>query len=290
MHANWKLHVYYVVTTLLVIIAFIHFNFIDNERIFVTKTCDDYYFSHTYYKCDDGKKCFYNGLESDDCPNDILVHVLFLLVTLSVAIFSKYADVFFFHYMIQLGFWWCAFKYDYMTEKSEQVIINKSSFLLTVVPILHIIYEKRLAQVLDGNRDTFFFFFMPFWLFGINIDTFISMLDLKLSLSSEFNSDTTTVFLFVISVVFISSYQFYKIVQNEKVLTSMAYVFTVSLFTIPFFYTGMHIHIHHYLFALFTFPLIQCSRDDCFSFAIWGAMIGLFVNGVVVWGNDPLFY
>lgn len=288
----WFHILYYVVTVVTVVILHCYNNFIDNKRILVKDTCRfNYYYLHLhdYVYCED--TCYYFQDESDDCPT--IGPLVFAMAVIFVMIYcmlpGRKIDIYFFHYIVQMGFWYCAFKYDYQTLTIQKVLVEKGVYLGFVVPILHILYEKRLCEFLDRSDIVFLYFFIPFWVFGINLDSLNKVMGFQLSLTSEFKSNPVTLTLFVVLTVFLVIHQIFFIILKGTFIKSMIYIAVVALLMTPFLAIGMNIHVHHYLFALFTFPLITGPKDDMVTIVLYGTMVGAFVNGVVVWGPDPLF-
>lgn len=284
---------YYFLTLLIVVLLLCYNNFIDNKRIFIYDNCDINYFFlhlHDYYICN--KTCYYKGQESDDCPaiDPIICAVSIIVVLFYCMLPFSTTDIYFFHYIIQLGFWYCAFKYDYNTLTIETLIVNKAVYLGYVAPLLHIIYEKQFKGFLENNDMVAMYFFIPYWIFGINLDTFNKIFGLELSLTSNFKTNTRTIGLFIVLTLLLTIHQTINIYRHGKLKRSIIYISIITAFVLPFLIIGMKIHIHHYLFALFVMPLIYGTQNDIITLSLTGAMVGTFINGVVVWGPDTLFY
>jgi hypothetical protein len=137
----------------------------------------------------------------------------------------------------------------------------------------------------------FQWFFVPFWVFGINLDSLNKVFNMSLSLTNEnIGNDMKTLIVFILLGSLLTIYQGWCILKlnGGEFRNVVAYLLSVASFMTPFIVIGKQIHVHHYLFALFTMPMIY--GNSFVTLMLWGTMVGVFVNGIAVWGPDPLFY
>lgn len=269
-----------------VIITMLYFdNYIDGTRIRKKIKCGNDYWEHLYdyKKCE--RKCFYKGQPSDDC-----VFLDIFIFSLPIICLSKHTifDSQFLHFCLILGFWYCVINLSTQSISFPQLINYNLYNLGFILPIMHIIYEKSPSF---RHLKHPYLFFVTYWIIGINIDLINEAFNLELTLTGDFlkYKNETALILFCTITPIVFCHQLFMIIHNKRLLWSIFYVIGILLiFIVPFTLAGLKIHIHHYLLSLFMMPLI--SGDDIFTTIIWGATVGFFVNGIAVWGVDPLFY
>ena len=287
--------VYFILSFIFSLLLVYADHYIDGYRIHQMEECNfGGYWAHLYPFVQCGGACYYKGEEIDECldlwPVTFTAPAIFVLAFALLPDNEGELDDVFFHYIVQVGFWYCIINFSKRPIPFPQLVASEGTKLGFVVPMLHIIYEKTELKDVIYKDYNFLLFFIIYWVCGINLDNINKWLDLELTLTGNFfkadDKRALVLFLVIFPTVFV--YQVWKTYQNNRLKWSVIYVLWALVSITPFIILGMQIHIHHYLFALFLMPLL--TGDKPITVMVWGALVGTFINGVAVWGADPLFY
>ena len=143
-----------------VTMLYLHYlnNFIENRRVLEMEQCEFQRHSlvaYPFIKCNG--KCYYLGQEIDDCH--FISPFIFLfsctVVMLYVLFPCRKIDVYFFHFIVQLGYWYCAIKYDYKTAAFDTLVLDKAVYLGFVVPLYMWFTKKNYERF--WKTTTWFF-------------------------------------------------------------------------------------------------------------------------------------
>jgi hypothetical protein len=190
-------------------------------------------------------------------------------------------------------------QFDHLFDDSLIYMLNElfGSLVFVLLPTAYVLYFKTVKCTMPSVRkyplDLLLFYWIPFWA-GLKVH-FIEEIGLDASLTESAFATPAKVLGLLLFVglffpVFIAQCLIHwRAGQLGLVLRRLAAFIAAAVAIMLLAGDYVSLHVHHYFLGLVAACFFQGQPRWRFSVIAQAAMLGLWVNGIVIWQADPFF-